>query len=239
MNFSTATLLKYETAAEIFRDDRDRIRLLETLGEACEKTGWRIHAYVLMFNHYHLLLEAPQPNLVAGMKWLQGTYTQRFNARHRVRGHLFQGRYKAPVVEAEGEYFGVVSTYIHLNPVRAGILKPGERLRSYRWSSYAVYVGGPGPKWLEVKRVLGVVGAGGDDRRGRRRYAAYLESQAVEVAGRLRCRTVAGRRWIADRLGMGYPTRVTAAAALVKRARTGPMSQWRKTLEQATAKSKR
>ena len=57
----------------IFRDDRDRIRFLETLGEACEKTGWRIHAYVLMFNHYHLLLETLQPNLVAGMKWLQRT----------------------------------------------------------------------------------------------------------------------------------------------------------------------
>jgi len=83
----------------IFADDRDRQRWVETLGEACEKTGWRLDAYVLMGNHYHLLLETPEGNLVAGMKWLQGTYTQRFNRRHQVSGHLFQGRYKAVPVE--------------------------------------------------------------------------------------------------------------------------------------------
>ena len=87
----------------IFRDDGDRRRFLETLGEACEKTGWRIHAYVLMGNHYHLLVETPEGNLVTGMKWLQGTYTQRFNGRHEVFGHLFQGRYKAILVEADNE----------------------------------------------------------------------------------------------------------------------------------------
>ena len=74
----------------IYRDDRDRLRFLETLGEACGKTGGRLHAYVLMGNHYHLLVETPEANLVAGMKWLQGTYTQRFNGRHQLRGHLFQ-----------------------------------------------------------------------------------------------------------------------------------------------------
>jgi hypothetical protein len=64
-------------------------------GDGCEQTGWRIHAYVLMGNHYHVLAETPEPNLIAGMKWLQSTYTQRYNARHKVFGHLFQGRYKA------------------------------------------------------------------------------------------------------------------------------------------------
>ena len=72
----------------IFQDDPDRRCFLETLGEACEKTGWRIHAYVLMGNHYHLLVETAEANLVAGMKWLQGTYTQRYNSRHKVFGHL-------------------------------------------------------------------------------------------------------------------------------------------------------
>jgi putative transposase len=76
----------------IFGDNTDRKVFLETLGESCEKTGWRIHAYVLMGNHYHLLAETPETNLVAGMKWLQGTYTQRYNRRHRVFGHLFQAR---------------------------------------------------------------------------------------------------------------------------------------------------
>ncbi len=105
----------------IFKDDQDRRRWVETLAEACGKTGWRIHAYVLMHNHYHVLAETPEGNLVAGMKWLQGTYTQRYNGRHQCCGHLFQGRYKAVPVEAENAgYLETVSTYIHLNPARAG-----------------------------------------------------------------------------------------------------------------------
>jgi putative transposase len=80
-----------------------------------------------MSNHYHLLLETPEANLVAGMKWLQATYTQRYNRRHKLHGHLFQGRYKAVVVDgAEEPYFQVVSTYIHLNPVRANLIRFGQ-----------------------------------------------------------------------------------------------------------------
>ena len=75
-----------------------------------------------MKNHYHLLLETPKGNLVAGMKWLQGTYMQRYNVRHALCGHLFQGRYKALLIEPEGIYLQVVSTYIHLNPARAGLV---------------------------------------------------------------------------------------------------------------------
>ena len=102
----------------IFRADGDRKCFLEALGEVCERTGWKVHAYVLMGNHYHLLLETPEPNLTAGMQWLQGTYTKRFNAAHREWGHLFQGRYKAIPVEPGGDYFLAVATYIHLNPMR-------------------------------------------------------------------------------------------------------------------------
>ncbi len=142
----------------IFEDDKDRQRFLETLGGACEKTGWRVHAYVLMGNHYHLLVETPEANLVAGMKWLQGTYTQRYNGRHEVFGHLFQGRYKAvPVEAANAGYWEVVSTYIHLNPARAGLIEAGkDRLKGYRWSSYPWYLafGGRGPN---------MVGAGAGD----------------------------------------------------------------------------
>ena len=79
----------------IFLDDRDRENFLTTLGQVCERAGWRVHACVLMTNHYHLLVETPQANLVAGMRWFQTTYTVRFNRRHRLSGHLFQGRYKA------------------------------------------------------------------------------------------------------------------------------------------------
>ncbi len=80
---------------KILDDNQDRQRFLPTQEEACQKTGWRVHAYVLMGNHYHLLVETPEGNLVGGMKWLQSAYTQRYNGRHRIFGHLFQGRYKA------------------------------------------------------------------------------------------------------------------------------------------------
>ena len=83
----------------IFQDDRDRTRFLETLGEACAKADWQVHAYCLMTNHFHLVLETPQGNLVAGMKWFLGTYTSRFNRRHKLFGHLFSGRYKSLIVD--------------------------------------------------------------------------------------------------------------------------------------------
>ena len=77
---------------QIFRDLHDRVRFLNTLTEACGKTEWQIHAYCLMSNHFHLVIETPQPNLVAGMKWLLGVYTKRFNIRHKTCGHLFAGQ---------------------------------------------------------------------------------------------------------------------------------------------------
>jgi len=95
---------------------------LELLEEACGRTGWRVHAYVLMGNHYHLLIETPEANLVDGMRWLQGIYTKRFNMRHKQWGHLFQSRYKALLVDPSGDYFQTVSDYIHLNTARADCL---------------------------------------------------------------------------------------------------------------------
>ena len=86
----------------IYHDDDDRRFYLKTLAEGCEMTGWRVHAWVLMSNHYHLLIQTPEPNLVAGMKWLQNTYTRRFNLRHRLWGRLFGDRYKAVPVESRG-----------------------------------------------------------------------------------------------------------------------------------------
>jgi REP element-mobilizing transposase RayT len=143
----------------IFLHDEDRKMFLATLVEAWQMMGWDIHAYVLMNNHYHLLLETPEPNLVAGMKWFQGAYTQRFNALHQTRGHLFQGRYKAiPVQIGDGDlqYFRTVSSYIHLNPFRAKLCGMGfeRNLESYVWSSYPAYIGAcDRPKWLSCSRV--------------------------------------------------------------------------------------
>jgi REP element-mobilizing transposase RayT len=116
---------------------------LVTLGEVCERCGLIVHSYVLLSNHYHLLMATPAGDLVAGMRWFQGTYTARFNARHRLAGHLFAGRYKAILVEREEPAYGrVVSDYIHLNPARAGIVNAeNPRLRAYRWSSFPGSVG--------------------------------------------------------------------------------------------------
>src|SRR5690349_18007295 len=142
----------------IFRGDEDRKLFLATLGEACAKTGWQVHAYCLMANHFHLVVETPQGNLVAGMKWFLGTYTGRFNRRHKQFGHLFSGRYKALIVDGSGNgYLKTICDYVHLNPARAKLLSAQERLADFRWSSYGEYLKPPGqrPRWLEVRRMLG------------------------------------------------------------------------------------
>lgn len=165
----------------IVRDDADRGRFLETLTEVCGKNGWRVHAWVLMTNHYHLLLETPEPNLVTGMRWLQGTWTARFNARHRRSGHLFQGRYKALPVEDDAEYFATLGSYIHLNPARAGLVEPGGlKLENYPWSSYSHYLKKEKPPWLDRAKVLGGLGLA-DTPRGRLEYKRTLQKRLLEL----------------------------------------------------------
>jgi putative transposase len=168
-----------DRSEDIFHDHKDRQRFLATLGQACGRTGWRIHSFVLMRNHYHLLLETPAPNLSRGMHWLQTTYTVRHNKRHNLRGHLFQGRYKAIVVEAEADdYFATISNYIHLNPLRAGLLRASQKLREYPWSSFPLLCAAPSqrPDWLESSRVLAAHGVG-DSPVGRRRFRLHMEQR--------------------------------------------------------------
>src|SRR6266513_1333142 len=155
---------------EIVRDNVDRNRFLETLGASCLKTGWQVHAYCLMANHFHLVVETPKANLVEGMKWFLGTYTSRFNRRHKVFGHLFSGRYKALIIDGSGTgYLKSVCEYVHLNPVRARLLRPEARLESYIWSSLPSYLLRPAqrPLWLRVHRVLGEMGIPKDSKAGR------------------------------------------------------------------------
>jgi REP element-mobilizing transposase RayT len=171
---------------DIFRDDQDRQRFLSTLGEACAKTEWQVHASCLMCNHFHLVLETPQPNLVFGMKWLLGVYTKRFNIRHKLCGHLFAGRYKALVVEGSGNgYLRTVGDYVHLNPVRAGLLPLEAPLESFRWSSYGEYLKPPGqrPSWLRVDRLLGEKGIPKDSEAGRKQLGLLMERRRVEESG--------------------------------------------------------
>ena len=168
---------------DIFLDDADRQLFHSTVGEACQKTGWQVHAYCLMRNHFHLVLETPQPNLVAGMKWLLGVYTKRFHIRHKQCGHLFAGRYKALVVDGSGQgYLRTACTYVHLNPVRAKLIKPRQPLESFRWSSYGDYLQAPRqrPGWLRVDRLLGELGIAKDSEAGRREFARQMERQRQE-----------------------------------------------------------
>lgn len=165
---------------DIFVDDRDRRRFLATLGEACEKTGWQVDAYCLMRNHFHLVLETPRANLTAGMQWLLGTYTARFNRRHRFFGHLFSGRYKALVVDGSGNgYLKTVCDYVHLNPVRAKLLGPDQPLQAYVWSSYRAYLQPPErrPGWVRMDRLLGEWGIQCSDARARRQFARCMEQR--------------------------------------------------------------
>ena len=170
---------------DIFRDDQDRQKFLSTLGEACAKTEWQVHAFCLMRNHFHLVLETPQPNLVFGMKWLLGVYTKRFNIRHKLCGHLFAGRYKALVVEGSGNgYLRRVCDYVHLNPVRAHLLGTDERLLAYPWSSFGWYLAAPEhrPGWVRVDRLLGEYGIQQDSPAGRQEFERHMEARRLEEA---------------------------------------------------------
>jgi putative transposase len=164
----------------IFLSDPDRVLFLKTLAEACQKTAWQVHALCLMPNHFHLVLETPGANLVSGMKWFLGTYTARFNRRHKLFGHLFSGRYKALIVEGGGTgYLKTVCDYVHLNPVRAKLLGPREKLSQYRWSSYPPYLLPPRrrPAWLRVDRLLGEHGLPGDTKLARRQFELRMEAR--------------------------------------------------------------
>jgi REP element-mobilizing transposase RayT len=113
----------------IFLDDVDRQDFLKTLAEGRQKTDWQVHAYCLMRHHYHLVVETPNANLVAGMAWLQSSYTIRLNHRHKLIGHVLSGRYKAQLVEGSGNgYLRTACDYVHLNPARAGPPQPEERV---------------------------------------------------------------------------------------------------------------
>jgi REP element-mobilizing transposase RayT len=170
----------------IFQDDQDYLEFLRVLSEACCRTTWQVHAYVLMPNHFHLVLETPNANLVAGMKWMLGTYTSRFNRRHQLFGHLFSGRYKALIVDgSDSGYLKTVCDYVHLNPSRAKLLKPDQPLRTFVWSSWPEYLKAPAkrPPWLRVDRLMGEHGIPKDSPAGRRELERRVETTRAAENG--------------------------------------------------------
>lgn len=154
---------------DVFKSQKDREQFLSYLESAVNRYEAVIHAYCLMSNHYHLLLETPSGNLSKIMQHINGAYTNYFNMKRKRSGHLFQGRYKAIVIEAD-EYVLQLSRYIHLNPVRVNLVaKPEE----YRWSSYPEYIGArKRPEWLETSFILDYFGKGEDRFR---KYRGFVE----------------------------------------------------------------
>jgi REP element-mobilizing transposase RayT len=166
----------------IFREEGARRAFEDCLFDACRRSGWVLHAYVVMGNHYHLAVDTPLGNLVAGMQWLQSTFANRFNKLRNARGHLFQGRYKALLVEA-GDALGQVCHYIHLNPARAGIVA-STNLNQYRYSSYWYMTQRKErPRFLSFEAALMAAGLLPDKPAGWHSYGKYLEWQAANGPG--------------------------------------------------------
>jgi putative transposase len=189
----------------IFGDDKDREMFLAKLAETCQAAGWVVHSFVLMPTHYHLLIETMRPTLVKGMQWLNSTYTLRYNARHKQRGHLFQGRYKALLVDGEeGEYFLTVSDYIHLNPVRAKLVKSGKELLAQKWNSAGWLAGvvKGRPEWLRWERIYGELGMKNWGMRERKRFGEQMRRRVEEELGR--GREEREERWGPVRKGWCY-----------------------------------
>lgn len=154
----------------IFYDDRDRCHFLECLGVFVERFEAEVWAYVLMPNHYHLVLRTLRPNLCRAMQWLGVAYTNWFNARHDRSGHLFQGRFKGFIVEDES-YLRRLLLYVHRNPLRSGL---AERLADYPWSSYRCLAYGRGcGGWFRPALALELFG--GCEREFRRAVQEYSE----------------------------------------------------------------
>ena len=159
---------------DIFGDEGAKQAFLACLEEACEKSGWVVHAWCVMSNHYHLALETPRANLVQGMKWLQTTFAARFNRYRTENGHLFQGRYKSLYVEA-GPGLGALCHYIHLNPVRAKLCGVAQ-LGHWPWTSFS-WLQDPRRRalWYQPAVALAQAGNLADNSEGRQAYGTFLE----------------------------------------------------------------
>jgi len=183
----------------IFVEDEDRINFLERLEDYHDRFGILIHSYVLMDNHYHLILETPRGNLLKVMHGLNGGHTGYFNRKYGRVGHLFQGRYRGILVERES-YLIPLSRYVHLNPVRAGVV---DRPEEYQWSSYRGIIGrGKKEEWMEYGGILSAFGK--NQTQAKREYRKYVEeelSQEVQnpLAG-LQGRLVLGGEEFIERL---------------------------------------
>ncbi len=187
--------------SDIFVDDKDRSRFLNAAGEMSERFDIDIFAYVLMDNHYQLLVRTRRANLKKAMHWFGTTYTQRFNRRHFRSGHLFHGRYKSIIIENDA-YLLQLSYYIHRNPLRAGVVN---RLAGYRWSSYKVYAyGRKTPQWLSTDLILSQFGDDQDSHRGYRKKVQKYASEEKSLFEDLRHGLILGSNQFVEKLSKKY-----------------------------------
>jgi len=187
--------------SDIFIDEKDRNRFLEAVGEMSQRFAIDIFAYVLMDNHYHLLVRTQRANLQKAMQWFGTTYTQRFNRRHFRSGHLFQGRYKSIIIQNDA-YLLQLSYYIHRNPLRAGIVN---RLAGYRWSSYKVYAyGHKTPKWLSTDLILSQFAGDQDRHRSYREKVQKYASEEKRLFEDLRHGLILGSKQFVEKIRKKY-----------------------------------
>lgn len=160
----------------LFKSKKDRVKFLEYTEKTVERFSIKIHSYCLMKNHYHFLIETPEANLSQAVQWLNISYAVYFNRKHQRRGHLFQGRFKAILVDAD-EYLKNLSRYIHLNPVRAKVV---ENLSEYPWSSYPACIGNvKRPEWLDTRWLVSQFGK--RERQAIKNYKNFVESIDIQA----------------------------------------------------------
>ncbi len=181
---------------EIFLSDGDYMAFLKILSETCRLFSFTLFAYVLMPNHYHLLIRTGKVNLSRAMQWLGTTFTRRYNLHHKRNGHLFQGRFKSIVVQ-EDSYFLRLSCYIHRNPLRARL---ADSIENYRWSSYPYYVGRQKPPVeLDTNFILSMVG-GSDPKSEYRRIVSNFAREEKYIWDDLRCGFILGSEEFVNRI---------------------------------------
>ena len=186
----------------IYKDDTDRERCLEVLASTVRRFNWRVHAGCLMGNHYHLLVETPEANLAHGMRHFNGVYTQRFNRRHGRVGHVYQGRYKAILVQKDSHLLEL-ARYIVLNPLRAHMVR---RVQDWPWSSYRATAGlTEAPDWLDTDWILSAFGQ--RKSRAQERYRAFVAEGKNQPApwGQLKNQIYLGSDAFVDKMQSRLP----------------------------------
>ena len=220
---------------DIYLNDSDRQRWLNLLGEVCARHNWLCHAYCLMDNHFHIVIETVDGNLSAGMRQLNGVYTQWHNRAHGRVGHVFQGRFKAIIVQRQA-YLLELARYVVLNPVRAGICKLPEQ---WVWSSYLATAGlAPRPDWLHTDWLLSQFG--NQYSKAVTAYTDHVKAGAglTSVWDALQDQLYLGDAGFADQLRDALPSRLlndSEIPRLQRRARVAPLSSFTAMPERNTA----